>query len=120
MDNLYIGAVYDAGTVQYEDGSQMDTPTMVLYDRASKRAYRIDGEKVSGEEAYAMRMSASETKVVKPGVYDMEIYINYDDNEEREMAYYKRDAVKAIQVSEYSEEESSSEESSSAPAPINN
>lgn len=105
MDYLYIGAVYNAGKVHYSDDSAMDTPTMLLYDRASKTAYRVDGEEVSGENAYTMRMSALETINVKPGVYDIEIYINYDDEEEREMAYYKRDAVKAIQVSGYVEPE---------------
>lgn len=114
MDYLYIGAKYDAGKVEYADGSAMDPPTMILYNRASKDAYRIDGEKVSGEEAYTMTMKASETANMIPGVYDMEIYINYNDNDEREMAYYERDAVKAIKVLEFAEEEESSSEESSA------
>ena len=119
MDILYIGAFYDAGTVQYADGSEMDQPTMVLYHRPSKRAYRIDGEKVSGEEAYTMAMLASETKDVFPGFYDIEIYVNYDDPDYRELVYYKQDAVNALTVSNHIEEEessSSAEESSSSAA----
>lgn len=115
MDNLYIGAVYDAGKVQYEDGSVMDQPTMLLYNRASKRAYRIDGEEVSGENAYQMSMLASETKLVLPGTYDIEIYVNYDDPDYREIVYHKQNAVKAMVISDYIEsEESSAEESSSS------
>ena len=118
VDKLYIGALYDAGIVQYDDGSEMDQPVMLLYNRASKRAYRIDGEKISGEEAYQMMMLASQTKSVIPGTYDVEIYVNYDDPDYREMVYRAKDAVKAEVVSDYIEVEeessSSSEESSSS------
>lgn len=108
MNTLYIGAVYDAGKVQYEDGSAMDQPTMLLYNRASKRAYRIDGEAVSGENAYQMYMLASQTKLVLQGTYDIEIYVNYDDDDYREMIYHEKDAVKAVIVSDYINEEESS------------
>lgn len=119
VDILYIGALYDAGIVQYDDGSEMDQPVMLLYNRgASKRSYRIDGEKISGEEAYQMTMLASQTKSVIPGTYDIEIYVNYDDPDYREMVYRAKDAVKAEVVSDYIEVEeessSSSEESSSS------
>lgn len=103
MNTLYIGAVFDAGKVQYADGSVMNQPTMLLYNRVSKSAYRLDGEAVSGENAYQMYMLASKTKLVIPGTYDIEIYINYDDADYREMIYHEKDAVKAIIISDYIE-----------------
>lgn len=110
MDNLYIGAKYDAGIVQYEDGTAIDFPvTAVLYDRQSKRAYeKLNVTTVSPALGPHIVWDASETKDMIPAMYDLELYKNYNSATEREMIGYERDYVKAQTVSATDLEESSS------------